>query len=273
MDFHQTIMAPWGREATDILRAAKEGELDPYVLVVEGSVPNEDLAEKQGGFWCVVGEEDGEITTFNYWLRALADRAAAVVAAGTCACYGGVVAGVPNPTGATGVLDFLSRGWKSSLGLPVICAAGCPVNGQNLSEILTHAVLTARGLLPIPELDEHHRPTFIYGAKVHETCPRAGFFALGVNSEEFGEPYCMGLMGCKGPIVHCNVPYRSWIDGAGGCTTVGSPCIGCTDPGFPDPPLSPFLAKAPAGPYIRDWIVAIFRHIGAGLTRLTRRRL
>jgi hydrogenase small subunit len=76
----------------------------------------------------------------------------------------------------------------------------------------------------------------------------------GKNSHEFGEPYCMGLMGCKGPISHCDVPRRGYIEGVGGCPTVGSPCIGCTEPAFPDAPLSPFLAKAPASFFIAEKI-------------------
>ena len=206
-------------------------------------------------------------------IRDSSARAAAVVAAGTCACYGGIVHGRPNPTGAKGVLDFLGREWRSALGLPVICAPGCPVSGQNLAEILTHLVLTARGLLPPPELDEYHRPVFIYGAKAHEVCPRAGFFAGGQYSKKFGEPYCMGLLGCKGPIAHCNVPQRGFNEGVGGCTTVGSICIGCTAPGFPDPPYSPFFAKAPPGVFIKEFIIGTIGHFAAGMTRLKRRKI
>jgi len=243
--FHQTIMLPHGEKAIDVLRSAANGELDPFVLVLEGAIPNEELAKKMGGFWCLVGEDEGKPMTINDWILKLSPRAAAAVAVGTCACYGGIPHGTPNPTGARGLLDFLGRDWRSKLNLPVICVPGCPAQGEHVAETLTHLVLTARGLLPIPELDEHNRPKFIFGKTAHENCPRAGTFAEGEFSEKFGEPYCMGLLGCKGPIAHCDVPRRGFVEGVGGCPTIGSICIGCTEPEFPDPPFSPFFRKAP----------------------------
>ena len=41
-------------------------------------------------------------------------------------------------------------------------------------------------------------------------------------------------LGCKGPVVKCNVPLRGWINGIGGCPNVGGICMACTMPGFPD---------------------------------------
>lgn len=273
LDYHPTVMPSWGKDAVEVLERAATGELDPYILILEGAIPDESKAKETGGFWCVVGEKEGKIYTVNHWIDTLAKDAVAVVAAGTCASYGGIPRGNPNPTGAKGLLDYLGRKWRSKLNLPVICAAGCPVSGQNLVEILVHLVLTVRGVLPPPELDEYHRPKFIYGYKVHRICPRAGFFAHGDDSEDFGEPYCMGLLGCKGPIAHCNVPARGFNSGVGGCTTVGAICIGCTEPEFPDHPFSPFLAKAPAEVYVKDTIKELIGHIRAGLHRLKRREI
>ncbi len=257
LDYHATIMLPWGEEALAAVKAAERGELDPFVLVVEGAIPDESRAAESGGFWCVIGEEDGKPVTFSEHLDRLAKRAAAVVAAGTCACFGGIPHGKPNPTGAKGALDYLGRGWKSALGIPVINVPGCPVHGEHLAEVLAHAVLSVRGYLPLPELDEEHRPTFIFGHTAHENCPRAGLFADGKNSHEFGEPYCMGLLGCKGPISHCDVPKRGFVEGVGGCPSMGSPCIGCTEPEFPDEPYGPFLKKAPAGFFVMEKIHSI----------------
>ncbi|RLI07919.1 hyaluronate lyase, partial [Candidatus Bathyarchaeota archaeon] len=44
LDYHQTIMLPWGEEALKAVEAAERGELEPFVLVVEGAVPDEDKA-------------------------------------------------------------------------------------------------------------------------------------------------------------------------------------------------------------------------------------
>jgi Ni,Fe-hydrogenase I small subunit len=39
---------------------------------------------------------------------------------------------------------------------------------------------------------------------------------------------------------------------------MGSPCIGCTEPEFPDPPFSPFLEKAPWQPFLMEKIRGIW---------------
>lgn len=68
----------------------------------------------------------------------------------------------------------------------------------------------------------------------------------------------MGTMGCKGPWSHCDVPKRGFVEGVGGCPSMGSPCIGCTEPNFPDAPFSPFLAKGP----IPFWVMEKIRSFG-----------
>ena len=79
---------------------ADEGELDPFVLVVEGSIPNEKI--KSEGYWAALGTDPttGQPITTCEWIDRLAPKALAVVAAGTCATYGGIHAMAGNPTGA-----------------------------------------------------------------------------------------------------------------------------------------------------------------------------
>ncbi len=271
--YHPTLMAEWGEHASQVLADAACGKYDPFVLVVEGAVPDEEKAGKTGGYYCAIGDLDGEMILFGDMLSKLAKRAGAVVAVGTCASFGGIPHGEPNPTGAKGVLEFLGKDYKSGLELPVINISGCPPQGEFIIEALGHLVLTARGALPVPELDKHNRPVFLYGPKAHEICPRAGYFAAGKYSDEFGEPYCMGLLGCKGPITHCLVPSRGFIEGVGGCTTVGGICIGCTEPEFPDEPFSPFLKKAPAGAYIEESIGDIKGKVSAFISRAKTREI
>ena len=255
LDYHATIMLPWGEEAMKAVEAAERGELAPFVLVLEGAIPDESIAEKSGGYWCVIGEDEhGKPVTLSERIDRLAKNAAAIVCAGTCASYGGIPHGKPNPTGAMGALDYLGKNWKSALGIPIINVPGCPSHGEHLAEVLAYAVLAVRDYLPLPDLDAEHRPKFLFEHTAHENCPRAGLFADGKNSHEFGEPYCMGTLGCKGAISHCDVPKRGFIDGIGGCPSVGSPCIGCTEPDFPDAPFSPFLAKAPAMFFVMEKI-------------------
>jgi len=269
LDFHATIMAPWGDESLKAVDAAEKGELGNFVLVLEGSIPDESLAKASGGFWCVMGEDAmGNPITLNDHIDRLAKHAAAIICAGTCASFGGIPSGDPNPTGAMGAMEYLGKNWKSTLGIPIINVPGCPSHGEHLAEVLAYAVLAVRDFLPLPELDAQNRPTFIFGHTAHENCPRAGLFADGKNSHEFGEPYCMGLLGCKGPISHCDVPRRGFIEGVGGCPTVGSPCIGCTEPEFPDAPLSPFLGKAPAGFFVTEKINSIPGSLEAVMSRI-----
>ena len=61
---------------------ADRGELDPFVLVVEGSIPNEAI--KKEGYWCGFGnnpDTDQPMTT-SEWLDRLAPKALVVLAAG-----------------------------------------------------------------------------------------------------------------------------------------------------------------------------------------------
>lgn len=260
LDFHPTIMAQWGVEhvtgtedesvsewdAMQILENVKNGTISPYVLVTEGAFPDETSAKLLGGYWCSIGESDGSLVTGTEFLQQVAQNAAAVVAVGACASYGGIPSGTPNPTNTTGTVGILGSTYRSQLQLPVINVPGCPPAGDWIIKTLAHLLLTVKGLLPAPELDEYNRPIFLYKYTVHEQCARGVFYASGRFIDKYGEPYCLFEKGCKGPIVRCPVPTTKYVEGVGACTPYGSPCIGCTHPSFPDPPTSPFLEAMPA---------------------------
>jgi len=225
---------------------ADRGELEPFVLVVEGSIPNEKI--KDEGYWCGFGNNPatGQPITTSEWLDRLAPKATAIVAAGTCATYGGIHAMAGNPTGAMGVPDYLGWDWKSKAGIPIVCVPGCPIQPDNLSETLTYLLYMATGQAPMIPLDEALRPTWLFGRTVHEGCDRAGYYEQGDFATEYGSPKCIVKLGCWGPVVKCNVPKRGWINGVGGCPNVGGICIGCTMPGFPDK-FMPFMDEPPGG--------------------------
>ncbi len=145
---------------------AEAGKLDPFVLVVEGSIPNEELSGE--GYWAAMGTDPstGQPITTNEWVDRLAPKAAAVVALGTCATYGGIPAMKNNPTGAMGVPDYLGWDWKSSAGLPVVCVPGCPAQPDNTTETLLYLALHLAGRAPVPELDEALRPKWLFGRTV-----------------------------------------------------------------------------------------------------------
>ena len=224
---------------------AERGELDgPFVLVIEGSIPNESI--KSEGYWCGFGNNPltGQPMTTSEWIDRLAPKALGILAVGTCATYGGIHAMAGNPTGAMGVADYLGWDWKSSAGLPIVNVPGCPVHPDNLSETILYLLYQAVGDAPMIPLDEAGRPTWLFGATVHEGCDRGGYYEQGQFATEYGSPECLVKLGCWGPVVKCNVPKRGWINGVGGCPNVGGICIGCTMPGFPDK-FMPFMDAPP----------------------------
>jgi hydrogenase small subunit len=223
---------------------ADRGELDNFVLVVEGSIPNESI--KKEGYWAGWGNDPatGQPMTTSQWVERLAPKALAVLAVGTCATYGGIPAMQGNPTGAMGVPDLLGWSWKSNAGIPVVCVPGCPIQPDNLSETILYLLRMANGAAPMIPLDEELRPRWLFEQTVHEGCDRAGYYEQGDFAKEYGSPKCIVKLGCWGPVVNCNVPKRGWINGIGGCPNVGGICIGCTMPGFPDK-FMPFMDEPP----------------------------
>ncbi len=213
---------------------AAEGSLDPFILVLEGSVPNEEI--NGDGHWAALGTDagTGQPILTTTWIDRLAPRAAAVLAMGTCAAYGGIPAMRNNPTGAMGLRDHLGWTWTSRLGIPVVNLPGCPVQPDNITQTLMRLVLRVAGMGPLPELDEQGRPLELFGRTVHESCNRAGLAEHGNFADGHGEGRCLVKLGCKGPVVKCNVPVRGWVNGVGGCPNVGGICMACTMPGFPD---------------------------------------
>ena len=86
-------------------RLAAEGHVDPFILVVAGSIPNEK--NKDEGYWASLGTDSatGQPITTCEWIDRLSPHAWAVIAAGTCATYGGIHAMEGNPTGCMGLTD------------------------------------------------------------------------------------------------------------------------------------------------------------------------
>jgi hydrogenase small subunit len=236
-----------GTEFLEAWYAAERGELDPFVLIVEGSIPNEQI--NGDGHWTGFGVNpfDGQPITVNEWVDRLAPKASAVVAVGTCATYGGIPAMKNNPTGAMGLPDYLGWDWRTRSGLPIVCLPGCPAQPDNMTEILLYMVLHLAGIAPTPDLDEQLRPRWLFERTTRETCNRAGFTEQGKFATTYGDdPRCLVKLGCRGPVVRCNVPLRGWVNGIGGCPNVGGICMACTMPGFPDK-FMPFMDPDPWG--------------------------
>ena len=197
---NQVIAYEVGDEYMQAWFDAEEGKLDPFVLVIEGSLGNENINGE--GHWTGLGIDPAtdQPITINEWLDRLAPKAAAVVAVGTCATYGGIPAMKNNPTGAMGVPDYLGWNWKSKAGLPVVCIPGCPAQPDNMTETLLYLALHLAGLAPAPELDAQLRPKWLFERTVREGCNRAGFTEQGNFATEYGSDHrCLVKLGCKGP--------------------------------------------------------------------------
>ncbi len=233
-----------GDEFMATFHRAAAGELERFILVIEGSIPNEQI--KAEGYWAGFGTDPktGQPILTCDWIDRLAPKAWAVIAAGTCATYGGIHAMQGNPTGAMGLADYLGWDWKSPAGIPIVCVPGCPVLPDNFTETLLYLLYQSAGLAPMIPLDEALRPTWLFGQTVHEGCDRGGYYEQGQFAERYGEQTCIVKLGCWGPVVQCNVGKRGWISGVGGCPSVGGICIGCTMPGFPDK-FMPFMDQPP----------------------------
>ena len=226
---------------------ADRGELDPFILIVEGSVPDE--SNKAEGYWSGFGNDPrtGQPITASEWLDRLAPKAIAVMAVGTCAAYGGVHAMAGNPTGAMGVPDYLGWDWTSKAGLPIVCVPGCPTHPDNLAETILQLLFQVSGQSPEMSLDESLRPRWLFESTVHSGCDRASFYDQSDFATGYGSTNCLVKVGCWGQVVRCNVAKRGWINGVGGCPNVGGICIACTMPGFPDK-FMPFMESVTAEP-------------------------
>lgn len=278
---HPVLAVESGHDFTEWYYRAWRGELDaPYVIIMEGSVPDHNLAAEPGGYWAGFGAEaaDGsddpwtqQPVSVTTWLERLAPGAAASIAIGTCATWGGIPAAAGNPTGSMSLMDFLGGDYSSTLGLPVINIPGCSPVGDNFTETVAVILQFLQGNGPLPEFDELGRPAWLFSETVHRACTRGGYYEEGLFAEAYGDPECLVEIGCWGPVVQCNIVSRGAINHVGGCMQVGGVCIGCTMPGFPDK-FAPFY-KAPPG---SDVSGAASRLVGSfirPLRRMSQRQL
>jgi len=238
LEFNETIMAASGHQAEAQLEDAMHTFKDKYLLFVEGAVPM-----GMNGQFGTIGAE-GE--TMHDHLQRVAKHAAAIVAVGSCATFGGVPAASPNPTGAVGVMDVVK-------GKPLINIPACPANPANMVGVIIHYILTGQ----VPELDSLLRPKFAFGYRIHDNCERRAHFDAGEFVEEWGDEgaknnFCLYKVGCKGPMTFNNCSIVRYNEGVNWPVGVGRGCIGCSEPDFWDKyayerPMADAHIKAPTG--------------------------
>ncbi len=273
---HYVLQLEAGDHYIRTLELAEQGKLGgPYVIVYEGSIPDESLTvggepfagEGSLPLW-VPSDQRRRVATAE-WVKRLAPGAAASIAIGTCATWGGIPASYGNVTGSMSLMDFLGKDYRSALGLPVINIPGCAPVGDNFTDTVQAILLFLQGLGPLPEFDELGRPAWLFSETVHRHCVRAGYYEEGTFAQEYGDQECLVEVGCWGPVVQCNITERGAIAHMGGCMNAGGPCIGCTMPGFPDK-FSPFY-KAPPGSMLSSNASRLMGSIIRPLRRISQR--
>ncbi len=220
LDYHELLMSASGDQSESILEDIIENQKGEYILIVEGAIPM-----AMDGKYLRIGPK-GE--TGIELLRKCAKDAALVLAVGSCALDGGIVAAAPNPTGAVGVSEALNR--KDIINLP-----GCPTNPTNIVGTLLSYLMFEE----LPALDKFNRPLWAYEGRVHDNCERRGHYELGEFVEEWGDEgakkgYCLFEMGCKGPYANVNCPTMKFNQGTSWPVQAGHGCMGCTEIGFVD---------------------------------------
>jgi hydrogenase small subunit len=226
LDYHETIMAAAGHQAEDNLARVVSEQRGKYVVVVEGAIPT-----GAGGAYCTIGGRAAIDIA-----REVCGGAAATLAVGTCAAFGGLPAAAPNPTGALSVEEAVP-GLKTLINI-----SACPANADNIVAVIAFYLTYGKW----PATDALHRPLFAYGKTVHDNCERRAHFDAGQYVELWGDEghragYCLYKVGCKGPVSYQNCPNIGWNDGTNWPVGCGHPCIGCAEPRFWDA-MTPFYA-------------------------------
>ena len=102
--------------------------------LVEGSIPT-----GADGAYCTIGGKSALDIA-----REVCGGAAATIAVGTCASFGGIPGGAPNPTGALSVADAVP-GVQNLINM-----SACPANAENITALIVYYMTLKRW----PPLDQ-----------------------------------------------------------------------------------------------------------------------
>lgn len=229
--YHWVILPASGIEATKAIEQVIKDYEGEFILIVEGSA----VTANYGKYNYIYLKEDNQLVTGLDALKELGSKAKHVVAIGNCACFGGPSAAAPNPSGSVGIWEVLSR--------KVINVAGCPAHPDWFVGTLAHLILYGE-----PDLDKWNRPKMFFGSTIHDLCQRRSDYENGKFAEYPGGEGCFYKVGCKGPVTFADCPKRQWNNHINWPVKGGTPCIGCTNPGFPDS-SEPFFEHLPNAGY------------------------
>jgi hydrogenase small subunit len=201
-------------------------------------------------------------------LEETAANAAAVIAVGTCAAFGGLPHAAPNPTGAVAVSDIVTD-------KPIINVSGCPPVPVVISGVLAHFLTFGT----IPELDAQGRPKVFFGTSIHDRCYRRPFYDKGLFANSFDDEgakqgWCLYRLGCKGPMTYNACATTKWNEATSWPVESGHGCLGCSEPDFWDVGGFYKSLSVPTGEVARNagYAVAAGLALGAAVGTLNRSR-
>ncbi len=169
-------------------------------------------------------------------------------------------------TGAMGVYDYLDANGgtgKEAAMAKVINSPGCPTNPFWFVLSVIGVMIELQGVLgrggsiglfdgiypAASAVDAGRRLKIGYPVPVHSAyCPRYRYYTKGIYATKPGETGCLQKIGCKGLYTRSLCGVHGWNNmqpqnsgqtfagakGGSHCTTAGHPCMGCTEPGYPD---------------------------------------
>ncbi len=257
LDYHHTLQAASGTAAEHAREQAMKENEGKYLVIVDGSIPDKDTA-----FYSTIAG----ISNYDM-LVDTAKGAAAIVAVGTCAAFGGLPKADPNPTGAVAVSDIIKD-------KPIINVPGCPPIPVVMTGVIAH-VLT---LGTIPDLDELGRPKVFFGDTIHDRCYRRPFYDQGKFAKSFDDEgarngWCLFELGCKGPVTYNACATAKWNGGVSFPIESGHGCIGCSEPDFWDAGSFYKALSMPADPLqLAAGAAAVGAAVGVGMSFANRAR-
>jgi hydrogenase small subunit len=218
LDYQETLQAAAGTAAERAREEAMKANWGKYLLIVDGSIPT-----AEDGLYSTIGG----VTNLQS-LKDAAEGAAAIIAVGSCAAFGGLPMADPNPTGAVAVSDLIHD-------RPVVNLSGCPPIPTAIAGVLAQFLTFGT----LPELDPLGRPKTFFANTIHDRCYRRPFYERGQFADSFDDEgakngWCLYKLGCKGPVTYNACATVKWNAGTSFPIQAGHGCIGCSEPNFWD---------------------------------------
>jgi hydrogenase small subunit len=168
--------------------------------------------------------------SIEHLLQHYASSAKYIIAAGSCASFGGMFKAVA-PQRNSGILfnEEKKEGPLLKESQKIINLSGCPIHPEWLGYTLEMIVRNQD-----IALDSLHRPLELYSNLAHHGCTRNEYFEWKVDTKGFGfkEGCLFYEQGCRAPMTHASCNKILWNE-VSSKTRIGTPCFGCTEPDFP----------------------------------------